>query len=221
VFFSVALSKPVWDALPALHAISFPWRALAIAAFGASAAAGVAFKRLPLTATALALTLGLPLVGPQSYLPDVVNEQFTPSRIARQNLRPGTSGYFDVRNVLATPWTAVRVHPVAGDARVESWTARTDRLQATVDASTSARIQLEVADFPGWVATVDSRPVPIVPNDGRIAVTVEPGRHLIEARFERTAVDRWGLMISAVALIGLAISLVANRRTVRQAAQTT
>jgi hypothetical protein len=222
VFFSVALSKPVWDALPAVHAISFPWRALAIAAFGASAAAGVAFKRLPLTATALALTLGLPLVGPQSYLPDVVNEQFTPSRIARQNLRPGTPGYFDVRGVLATPWTAVRAHPIAGDARVESWTARTDRLQATVDASTSARIQLEVADFPGWVATVDSRPVPIVPNDGRIAVTVEPGRHLIEARFERTAVDRWGLMISAVALIGLAISLVAaNRRTVRQAAQTT
>src|SRR5262249_22059012 len=118
LFFSLSISKPVWDALPVLHPVSFSWRALAIAAFAASAAARVAFRQVPLTATALAVVLGLPLATPESYLTDVVNEQFTPARIARQNLRPGTPGFFDVRGASNEGWHGDRVRALAGDARI-------------------------------------------------------------------------------------------------------
>src|SRR5262245_51608994 len=152
--FSLPISKPVWDALPLLHAVTFPWRALAIVAFAASAAAGVAFRHLPLTATALAVVLGLPLAMPQSYLDDVVNERFTPTRIARQNLRPGTPGYLDVRGASDEAWHGDRVRILDGDARLESSSTRTDRSEATIVAATAARIQFDVTNFPGWMATV-------------------------------------------------------------------
>ena len=108
IFFSLAISKPIWDALSVMHAVTFPWRALVVAAFAASAAAGVAFRDVPVTAMTLALALGLPLAAPSGYLGDVADEQFTPSRIARQNLRPGTPGYFEVRGAPSLPWSPDR-----------------------------------------------------------------------------------------------------------------
>ena len=151
IFFSLAISKPIWDALSVMHAVTFPWRALVVAAFAASAAAGVAFRNVPVTAMTLALALGLPLAAPSGYLGDVADEQFTPSRIARQNLRPGTPGYFEVRGAPSLPWSPDRARALDGEARVESAERRTDRIQATVIARTTSRIQLEVTTFPGWV----------------------------------------------------------------------
>jgi len=214
IFFSLAISKPIWDALPVIHAVSFPWRALTIAAFAASAAAGVAFRDLPMTATAMALLLGLPIAAPSGYLDTVVNEQFTPSRIARENLRPGTPGYFDLRGVPSQPWSSIRARAIEGDARVDRVSERTGGVELTVVAMTTARIQLEVANFPGWVARVDSRPVTIVPSEGKVAVVVDPGAHVVDAWFERTAIDWWSTTMSLVALIGL---LPIARRGIRGA----
>jgi len=84
-----------------------------------------------------------------------------------------------------------------------------------VDATTSAPGYLLLTDtfYPGWEATLDGRPVPILQADVYFrAVRLEPGTHRVEFQY-RPASLRWGARLSGVALLLCLAGLVWSARS--------
>jgi hypothetical protein len=83
------------------------------------------------------------------------------------------------------------------------------------DASVPALLVLAEAWYPGWSATVDGAPAPVVPaNAWMRAVSVPAGRHRVELRFR----SRWllpGALLSLLTATGLAILIRRERPAAR------
>jgi hypothetical protein len=64
--------------------------------------------------------------------------------------------------------------------------------------------------FPGWVATVDGKEVPISPSqpEGLITFSVPAGEHVIEIRWQTTPLRSVFMFVSLAALLGVAITAV-------------
>jgi hypothetical protein len=203
-FFATTVSKPVWDAVPLLHPVQFPWRALCLVVFASAALSGMLLGRWPLVATAVFVALGLPLALPQGYRSDVDERQFTPERIARLYLHPGTGGIFEPRSAVPQRWKSERVRVLEGNARIVQSTWGTDWARIELVASEPSRIRFEVNAFPGWAATVSGSNVPIgAAPDGRIVVPVDAGEHTVSLQFKSTPIRRWSGLLS---LGGLAVA---------------
>jgi hypothetical protein len=88
-----------------------------------------------------------------------------------------------------------------------------DRIRADVESPIPAHLVVVDAWAPGWRATVDGSPAPVLrANVGFRAVPVPPGRHHIELRY-RPASIRHGIAMSAVAIVvALAVAVRSSRR---------
>jgi len=214
-FLATPLSAPIWDALPLLHAVQFPWRALAVTAFALSLLCGAAFAEGPrgaaleplwrrpwIGAVALVL-LGLPLASPSGFRDGIDERAFAPERIARDALRPGTAGIFEPRGAPAAPWSPQKVRIAEGRASAEVTSFRAHRIEARVVAATAGRLAFTVNDFPGWRASIDGKPAPIEPQGGRISVRFEPGPHSVELRFGASPLRRAAWAVSLATLVGV------------------
>ena len=100
---------------------------------------------------------------------------------------------------------AIEVNRGTASARV---TRRTPtRLEATVNASGGAELELPLSHFPGWVVRIDGMQIPLEApsSSGRIRVSVGAGAHRLEAVFARTPV-RWAA--DAISLTALLFTIV-------------
>lgn len=101
--------------------------------------------------------------------------------------------------------------PPSGEGEV-TWKERTsDRVLLEVQAQKPGVLVLADTDYPGWEATIDGKPVPILrANVAFRAVEVPVGRSLVEFRF-RPASARHGLIASAFFLL-LSVGAAVYRR---------
>ena len=111
---------------------------------------------------------------------------------------------FDPRTAVVVPGEAP-ARPPASAAPGESLTIASyepERVVLRADVKTPAFLVLADAAFPGWEATVDGAPVPVLQANLMFrAVALEPGAHEIVFAY-RPASWRWGLIIS-VAMLGV------------------
>jgi uncharacterized membrane protein len=225
-FFSVAAfvqcflmtqrAHALWDAVPQLHYVAFPWRLLAPTAFCLALLAGlIALALRDLTANwrttasiAVLAALVLPALRhaqPASYL-TVDPAQGTPQQIAARGVVAGTFDTFEPRWIETRPvYDGGRVHVNRGRATVQVLRREPTRLLMTVAAATPSELELPISFFPGWQLRVDGAAVePDVPSSsGRIRLTVGPGTQRVEATFRRTPV-RWIADASSVLALLLA-----------------
>ena len=113
--------------------------------------------------------------------------------------------------VLLAKGAARRAEPdFAGESRIVKMLP--DRVLLQVDSSRDAHLVLVDAYDPGWRATVDGRPSPVLrANVGFRAVAVPAGRHVVELVYRPPAV-LWGLAVSAATLLA-GVILVARDRS--------
>jgi hypothetical protein len=91
-------------------------------------------------------------------------------------------------------------------------------LRASIDAPMPTMVLDDETNYPGWVARVDGRPVPILAADYLFrAVAVPAGRHSIEFRYEPRSI-KIGAAVSIVAtVITVFLLIVSGLRTARSA----
>jgi hypothetical protein len=86
-----------------------------------------------------------------------------------------------------------------------------DRVVVEAEATSDAHLVLVDAYDPGWRATVDGRPAPVLrANVAFRGVALPPGKHVVEFLYRPGSVA-WGLAISGVALLAGAASLARGR----------
>ncbi|HSR29389.1 MAG TPA: YfhO family protein [Anaerolineae bacterium] len=214
-FLSSRGSMFLWEWLPLLQYLEFPWRLLSLVAVSTALLCGFPFLLLApdrdRLATALMAVLlaalflfGFPQARPEAFL-DVQDADYSPQAIARQGLAVTTANEYEpvwVQERPPAPATAP-VTLVNGQARLLSTRPSPIHFEIQADVTEQARLQVSTFYFPGWTLYVDGVEMPVEPDNpqGLIEFSLEPGEHQVQVLFRDTPVRLWSTRLSFLALI--------------------
>jgi hypothetical protein len=221
----------IWDAVPPLAYVQFPWRLLMLVAIASAAIAAtlLAQVRSQSVQAVIVVTTVIALVAltgryrqPAQYLP--ADRMSIDSRGWRytaqaQSVAFFEQGYFPVGVTRLPSGDGDRWAVLGGDASVAQLYGRDDRIVLQVTATTAAVVAVRVHAFPGWQVFVDGRHVPfdVQPEYAFLVVPIPVGDHRIEARLTNTPIRSCANAISLTSLSGLLIACVAGAwRSCRQ-----
>ena len=228
VFLMMEPSTIVWAPLPMLQRLQFPWRLLALLTVFAACLAGamLPWPSERLRAAALALLLGIALVGSERYT------SYTANSSARALRDVAAVEAIDFAPDVATEWMpfgaerrAVELAeslPSAGPGGgVDAFERHPGRLRARVWSSSASLVVFPHFAFPvGWTATLGGAPIEIGRTSlGLMRFELPAGSDgVLEARFSMTPMRAAGLGVSAAAAVVGAAGLWVARRRERGAA---
>jgi len=234
IFAMTESSSFLWDVIPLLASIQFPWRLLIVPALATSIFVGALVRIFdkPARAAAVAATTALLLtvgywsfarticqagerVGDSTCLSaDHWNSTNTPEKLqtwigADPVLLPTDSS--------KPPTFGPRAEVTEGVAQVEVVDDRTERFRARVVATSPATVRVRIFSFPGWHAAIDGVAAEIheETDTGKILVKVLQGNHVLDLRFGLSPAGRRGAIASAIscfATLGLLVWGVTRRR---------
>ncbi len=224
----VPLSAPVWNHLPKLYFIQFPWRWLSelglTFAFLAAASMYCSRQRwvkllipiIVLSATGAAATRMVRDAWWDScdapFIADEISsshgyegtDEYSPLGSDRSDLISSDSAYGPTGKIAVAGLHAGEIVPAVGvQVHIERWTA--ERKIFTVEAPGQTTLALHTIDYPAWAATVDGNAAQIKPaaDTAIMLLTLPPGPHRVEVRFQRTWDRDSGNAISVFSAIGL------------------
>jgi len=227
VFLMLPVSASLWEPFATIVAFAqFPWRLLIISAFALAFLSGAAIYALPDDsrdrASILALTLLIVIASFPYTLPQhtdavfnhrtlmefqVQERELLGDTVWMQGERPQTSPLVEQYLNGEKLQKAIALD---ADAHVETVRYGGQSVEVRVEASALTRVMVYTRYFPGWVATIEGKPIEIDPNNeqGLIVVNVPAGTHTLHLRFVDTAVRQIGALVS---LVSLAIALIILR----------
>ncbi len=247
VFLMTPASAVLWDTLPLLGLIQFPWRLLAVEVFALALLTGVfthwleqrpGLRSRPGSAAFL-LAAGIILASsfyiradmvpsrPQDELPLSVIEfelKFSDMRGMThwsERLPLNEDSPLIAQYLAGEPLQRAAI--IAGAGTITAQAASALAAQATVQAAGPVRLRFYTYYFPGWRATLDGQPVEIAPDppNGLIGLDVPAGEHQVVLRFGPTPVRQVSAAISAAALLVIAtLALLRSRPHPAELAET-
>ena len=127
--------------------------------------------------------------------------EFLPLGVTQLPDPRGLEGAYALHSVIE------RLGPLPAGVAVESQDASLTSAQAVLTALAPAQLTFDFFDFPGWQATVDGQPAPIIPSqpNGLITITVPTGRHSVQVVFGNTPLRTTATALSFIAAGLLAI----------------
>ncbi len=234
---TLPISLPLWDNLPLIRFIQFPWRfvgraMLPIALLGGAASYTLAARLSRMLANTLSFVLVIavlvfatPLLYPRvSSIKDTLN-------ITDVFAYEHATGNIGIDPVGAYLPISVQQRPDGSPLEEDYASGRSIRrfdrsalpngavISSEIYRPNSASIDLSspidfratylTFDFPGWQVSIDQQPISIVPSDpiGLITFDVPAGQHHIEVSFGSTPIRSIAEIVSLFGLIALVISL--------------
>jgi hypothetical protein len=223
------LSKPLWDHLPLLPMVQFPWRFLSVQALFAAAALGMVFaasvpgtSKVPgtwfavlLCGLILAVAVLVPLhpdrlpIGPE----DVTRERLLLYELFTGNIGTTIRHEYLYRAVVPRPFTSdAAIEPDAPPRAIPLDGARLEAEQVESAptrqvwrvAGEGGGIAFPILYWPGWRARVDGEPVDVGPVEGSgyLALRVPPGEHTVVLYLGRTPIRALAEGVSLAAALG-------------------
>lgn len=230
------LSRWLWDHIPLLPMVQFPWRFLSVQALFTAFITGAALShlraqwRLPAWVSALALGALLvttALIGVEPEYLSIAADDVTVERLQLYEVFTGNIGS-TIRHEYLPRWvkprpyigpeqfspdTPPRAIPVNGGLvsaeRLEREPTR--RLWRVEAGDAGVEVAFPLHYWPGWQATVDETEVNTEPavGSGYLTLDVPPGAHLVEIRLGRTPLRLAAEVASLAASLGVLILPVA------------
>ncbi len=206
-------STPLWNALPPLAYVQFPWRFLGSAVFLFAAASGalITFIRKPVLQliTVMVVLAALISLNAQFFYEDLWfaegdAQQFSGNRFEFH----ASSAVSDFWPVTA-PKTPIHLAPLqplilegSGSGQLISKTSNTGDYQLTIQ-SPKAEVSIPIVYFPGWQATLNNQPVTIYPKGeyGLITLPVSQGQSQVKVHFVNTPIRTLGNVISLFTIL--------------------
>jgi hypothetical protein len=219
LFLMTSASVGVWERVPALAYLQFPWRLLMAIAVAASALVALLLSRV--RSTRLQAIAGLAIVLAHVML---VDEHLRPSGYFHGTaLAIDQRGWHDADPAKSSAFIESGYHPIGvrqlpggiigrwtvtrGEGLVRAHTVRDDELTLEVETPEGLRLTINTPYFPGWTIAVDGREVAaaVHPESGFMQVTIPAGRHTLDARLVDTEIRHWANLLSAGSLALFAI----------------
>lgn len=208
---------PVYQAVPLLRFVQFPWRFLNFVALGLALCGALGFeavlggrsaalRRSVAAGVAVAAVLAVrPLLGPKANF-EIPSWGVDPEAIASRLETTTSSEEYLPRWVTKPPMRArdfTNGILVEGDATVSGPGRRAARYDFTVDAAGPVTLTLRDLYFPDWRATADGAPVDLTPREGtgNMQLRLGPGEHEIRVHMGTTPVRHAARLVSVGAAL--------------------
>ncbi len=228
-FMTTYYSKIIWDLLPPLGYLQFPWRLLTFTALFTSILAGafIYLLKLPilriLALSILSILLiftNLKLFSPQFYRTDLTDKKATtaeninwevslssfeylPTGVALKKSPLGTN----IVDITKRDIPVRRAQVEQGEATIGNIQSTPTKISFEVNAQTSSIIRVNIFDFPGWVVKVNNQQVPISSDNKLKLITfnLKNGVSQVDIEFKNTLLRSLANLISEISIIGLII----------------
>lgn len=214
----------VWEHIPGISILDFPWRLLGLSVFAASLLAAYLSKSVN-SKLLYVLLLFFVFYANRNHLR--INQSVVYDDQFFLNYRETATW----RNEFLPKWRISNRFPnlkgdasvLEGDVAIEPLDIRTHKLRLKVQSRSGGILQLHRLYFPGWTVFLDgermkfdegftaSRNVqletetnPFIDRSGLVDVRLPPGEHIVEARFSETLLRKAGFLMSG---IGLSVSM--------------
>jgi hypothetical protein len=223
VFMIHMKSSFIWNRLPFLWYMQFPWRFLAVSIFLLCVLSGLAiyfsgrFKYIiGIVSVLIAFVLTITFYVPKAWVNITDTDKFSGDSWEKQL----TISIFDYlpRTATLPPYSKAPDLPevLKGEVRFSDYKKGSDFQTGSVDVVKDATIRIPLFDFPGMEVKVDGKVVPHINNDcsgeryclGLITFNLPAGRHSIEARLTDTPVRKIGNILTLISLGTLALILI-------------
>ncbi len=221
VFLSLSISRFVWDNIPFMQYIQYPWRFMNfIGLFVSIIAAYCVFKiskyfgkkGILFVVLVIILTLftNLKLFNPQEYnnysdshytLQSHI--RFETSKISDEYL---PSGFHTPNSAYELPSATVELLKASGNIGVIK--EHTGYLKASYQALSDGVAHVNYAYFPGWKANVNGEKMPIVPTSNGMNISIKKGSGQLELKLVQTPIEVVGNIITILAFLVLLLGII-------------
>ncbi len=207
VFLMLKISQPVWDNLPFLNLVQFPWRFLSLSVFMASVGAALLVKFLPYRKILFLALFALVIYANRNHWN--INEKFDPGEDYYLSLKTTSTTYGEHLPI----WGRIMDKPIASKLEfvdlggsIKVVKDQSAQVIAIVEATAASKLRFNQYYFPGWNIKVDNKPVSFnfkVEGEsyGLPVFDIEKGKHIVLAEFKNTADRNLADGISIVSLL--------------------
>lgn len=213
-FMTLLRSKFLWDSLPLLSTIQFPWRwlsvaSLMIALLGGAGVALVQLKRarllLAAVLTAVLFIANTQYFRPENYMDSPHDLYYTdPDKIQREMSQILPDYIPASMSDELVPPTEKFLVPTGTEDKVELVVDRSDQKLFKTSFHSPVVFNPMIASYPGWVVEIDGKSIEWGRGEhGTIAFTVPEGEHLVGVYFGRTPVRAISDTITVLSIIGV------------------
>lgn len=221
LFLPLGISRPIWEMIPVMALIQFPWRFLLLAAFALSVLAGgldwlLRQRRgrvLYAVMIGIMLVLGFFMARPWGY----ADIRFTnPSHFLFDSTPWDNEEYLPrwaKGTAWQTKWGGSFLQIGVGDGKIKKYESQQwlDK-RWDVLAMTPLLVSYNQYYFPGWKVEVDGQEFPILYKyekfSGFIVFSIPPGKHAVRVYFGTTPVRLWSQRVSVLTFWALVIAVV-------------
>lgn len=214
-FLMLPFSKSIWQIIPLMNFFQFPWRLLSLVVLLIGFLAGVISQFRHRYLIGVLIIVGSVLLTYSYTKPAYYHERTDSYYISQENFIHGTNSPGDVFNTL---WFEQQKESFKAKFETES-----DVLLSTVsiqpesysfnyNSPESTTVLVHTAFFPGWEASIDGTPVPLIKTDtGLMSFVLPEGTGSVSIVFTDTIIRQIGKGISFVSLCFVFLLLIKYR----------
>lgn len=234
-FMTTFYAKFIWDLLPSLGYIQFPWRFLVFTALFSSILAGALIYNLRLAIvkvfvilvfSAILTVTNLKLFRPQEYRLSLDDREATSDEVinwyvSRSSFEYVPRGIELYTGSLGTNLVKIekseipsqKIEVLSGLAMIENLYTSPQRLIFNISSQDEAKIKVNVFNFSGWQAKIDGALAPIDDNNKfkLITLIVPKGDHQVKIEFKNTPVMTAANLITLGAILQIALLFFRKR----------
>jgi len=219
---ATALSKPIWDALPALQETQFPWRWLTITSACLSILVTISLPglvqigRTSLRPLSLAL-FGITVIALSFTIFQVIRGARFQNQSTFDQMVASLQGSETNKDFLPV-WVSDKprimeqaVEAAGRDVQVTEWSGTNREFKLGAGALTEAR--LRTFYYPYWKATAEGKQLATRPaNDGALLISVPPTATIVNVKFVEPTSTYIAGALSVLGLLAIALSFAAGSR---------
>jgi hypothetical protein len=214
LFLAIQRSLSIWELLPILHILQFPWRFLLLASamIGIFSAIWLEFlptrfkiQELAIVATLLVLIFNVQYFQPELYLTSNSELYYTDAERIKNEMSKVLPDFIPKDFQLSQPSHSLLVCEPLDNCNVQNVLMhKSNEMRISAAVTQDSIVNLSTAAYPGWVVLVDGLKYPsTIASDGRVQLQLTQGEHDIHWYFGNTRVRLVADSISAITITTL------------------
>lgn len=222
IFFSMSISKHVWEFFPLLEYIQYPWRFLTIVGVGMSIVIGYALSKISEYKKNIYLSIALlffvilftlinnaKLFQPQARSEENL-EKYTSAESIRYTISKISDEYMPRNfNKPKSIEMVPRDYLVASEfLEILRISGSSKKIEAKINAKADQDILLNLAPFPSWKILLDEKRTTTVETKKGILIPVRAGQHILVAELVPTIAQMLGNILTIVTIFGLGAAIM-------------
>lgn len=226
LFLLLPISEFIWDHLPGIQYLQYPWRFLNFTAFSLSILIGLSIyfiQKIVSTRVAIltcaVIIFATFLYNAKLFMPQTINANNTKYYTDKEIINWDTSRKSDeylprgfVKPQFQKEVPQQKVSILNGNGQFEIVSEKTQEVVLKANLASASVVHFNMAYFPGWNVAANNMSITPVPAQNGFDITLPSGSYLITAQLRSTKVQIIGNIITLIGILGLFIGIIRRKQ---------